>query len=447
MKKHMRSTFLNPKYNPSDRDSVSSSALGGVSATQVQNAKSNSSAHPFKAHNSHTDTDTNNDSNRKSKSKSCGDSMIMYKWSEHLLKDLIEEIAKRLSLKDRVRMGAVCRSWSSAASNCSKQLTRTRNSSQELESACSVPKNTSNNACIVAAIAADRRMLLFCWLTDEKWTCQLNNKRICEIQFHDDGKLYALEMEDIRRVVVFDPQEVLADSNQSTEFKGKTLDVTVPDRIPYEMHSSTASLFSSSKGDIMLFWRDEPYTFIVLKLKFDDANGPPEWVKMNGSHYLKDEDIFVGRGGNTLVPRSKLDYYSPNSEEFLGLGGGNCIYFPSEVDVRKICVYNVAQGTLVKYPPTRRGPGALKPHRISVWFTPKPVVKDYTSTDPAPVVRECHPTSTDDCDEEDDEDATICFSNNFLYAMVQEDISYLVVFDPQEVLSSKNECRGKTLFV
>ncbi|KAM0983219.1 hypothetical protein TB2_010600 [Malus domestica] len=137
MKKHMRSTFLNPKYNPSDRYSVSSSALGGVSATQVQNAKSNSSAHPFKAHNSHTDTDTNNDSNRKSKSKSCGDSMIMYKWSEHLLKDFIEEIAKRLSLKDRVRMGAVCRSWSSAASNCSKQLTRTRNSSQELES---VPK-------------------------------------------------------------------------------------------------------------------------------------------------------------------------------------------------------------------------------------------------------------------------------------------------------------------
>ncbi|KAM1326393.1 hypothetical protein ACFX2I_010724 [Malus domestica] len=280
--------------------------------------------------------------------------------------------------------------------------------------ACSVPKNTSNNACIVAAIAADRRMLLFCWLTDEKWTCQLNNKRICEIQFHDDGKLYALEMEDIRRVVVFDPQEVLADSNQSTEFKGKTLDVTVPDLIPYEMHSSTASLFSSSKGDIMLFWRDEPYTFIVLKLKFDDANGPPEWVKMNGSHYLKDEVIFVGRGGNTSVPRSKLDNYSPNSEEFLGLGGGNCIYFPSEVDVRKICVYNVAQGTLVKYPPTRRGPGALKPHRISVWFTPKPVVKDYTSTDPAPVVGECHPTSTDDCDEEDDEDATICFSNNFV---------------------------------
>ncbi|CAN6728030.1 unnamed protein product [Malus baccata var. baccata] len=345
MKKHMRSTFLNPKYNPSDRDSVSSSALGGVSANEVQNAKSNSSAHPFKAHNSHTDTDTNNDGNRKSKSKSCGDSMIMYKWSEHLLKDLIEEIAKRLSLKDRVRMGAVCRSWSSAASNCSKQLTRTRNSSRELESmvACSVPKNTSNNACIVAAIAADRRMLLFCRPTDEKWTCQLNNKRICEIQFHDDGKLYALEMDDIRRVVVFDPQEVLADSDQSTEFKGKTLDVTVPDLIPYEMHSSTASLFSSSKGDIMLFWRDEPYTFVVLKLKFDDANAPPEWVKMNGSHYLKDEVIFVGRGGNTSVPRSRLDNYSPNSEEFLGLGGGNCIYFPSEVDVRKICVYNVAQ--------------------------------------------------------------------------------------------------------
>lgn len=84
------------------------------------------------------------------------------------------------------------------------------------------------------------------------------------------------------------------------------------------------------------------------------------------------------------------------------------------VDVRKICVYNVAQGTLVEYPPTRRGPGALKPHRISVWFTPKPVVKDYTSTDPAPVIEECHPTSTDDCDEEDDEDATICFSNNFV---------------------------------
>lgn len=188
----------------------------------------------------------------------------------------------------------------------------------------------------------------------------------------------------------------------------------MPDLIPHEMHSSTASLFSSSKGDIMLFWRDEPYTCIVLKLKFDYANGSPEWVKMNGSHYLKDEVIFVGGGGNTSVPKSKLDNYSPNSEEFLGLGGGTCIYFPSMVDVRKICVYNVAQGTLVKYPPTRRGPGALKPHRISVWFTPKPVVKDYTSTDPAPVIEECHPTSTDDCDEEDDEDATICFSNNFV---------------------------------
>lgn len=55
MKKHMRSTFLNPKYNPSDRDSVSNSALGGVSAPQVPNAKSNSSAHPFRAHNSHTE--------------------------------------------------------------------------------------------------------------------------------------------------------------------------------------------------------------------------------------------------------------------------------------------------------------------------------------------------------------------------------------------------------
>lgn len=130
----------------------------------------------------------------------------------------------------------------------------------------------------------------------------------------------------------------------------------------------------------------------MLKLKFGDQTRQAEWVKVSGSHDLKDEVIFVGDGGNTSSSMSKLTNSSISELLSLRGGGGNCRYYDGEEVVRQICVYNVTKETRVKYyyssrkKPYRllgsgdaRAPDVVEPQRKQVWFTPKPVVKDYNS--------------------------------------------------------------------
>ncbi|KAB2624002.1 hypothetical protein D8674_015662 [Pyrus ussuriensis x Pyrus communis] len=259
--------------------------------------------------------------------------------------------------------------------------------------ASSVPDTdpNNNNSCIVAAIPAGRNALLFGRPTDEKWTCQRWYHRKCgDLLFHNDGKLYAMVQEDISYLVVFDPQEVASSKN---EYRGKTLFVRVPHDIPGEMEDARASLFRSTKGDIMLFWRSEVEDiYLMLRLKFGDQTCQAEWVKVSGSHDLKDEVIFVGDGGNTSSSMSKLTNSSISELLSLRGGGGNCMYYDGEEVVRQICVYNVAKETRVKYyyssrkkayrllgSGDARAPDVVEPQRKQVWFTPKPVVKDYNS--------------------------------------------------------------------
>ncbi|KAM2781022.1 hypothetical protein FF1_010858 [Malus domestica] len=221
------------------------------------------------------------------------------------------------------------------------------------------PNNNNNNSCIVAAIPAGGKALLFGRPTDEKWTCQRWYHRKCgDLLFHDDGKLYAMVQEDISNLVVFDPQEVLSSKN---EYRGMTLFVRVPHDISGEMEDARSSLFRSAKGDIMLFWRSEVRDiYLMLKLKFGDQTRRAEWVKVSGSHDLKDEVVFVGDGGNTSISMSKLTNSSISELLSLGGGGGNCLYYDGEEVVRQICVYNVAKETRVKYYYSSR----KKPYRL-----------------------------------------------------------------------------------
>ncbi|KAM1084978.1 hypothetical protein ACFX13_010980 [Malus domestica] len=70
------------------------------------------------------------------------------------------------------------------------------------------------------------------------------------------------------------------------------------------MEDARASLFRSTKGDIMLFWRSEVEDiYLMLKLKFGGQTRRAERVKVSGSNDLKDEVIFVGDG------RKHLDFY------------------------------------------------------------------------------------------------------------------------------------------
>ncbi|KAM5572306.1 hypothetical protein ABKV19_012390 [Rosa sericea] len=242
--------------------------------------------------------------------------------------------------------------------------------------------------CIVAALTLHAHKLAFCRPNDASWTLQYRPDSpeeggfgLTDLHFHE-GELYATVGRMIDAVLMFDPVEVLSQSqcgsDEANAFKGKLLLVSPLQFHTRSMHNPSFSLITSFSGEMALVLKNErilrkrnyrEVSFLVLKGKVDKtlhiggSAGYCDWEEVNN---LGEQAIFIGDiGAKTLIAMSKPTNSMPVIDKLGGLGSGNCIYFTDEED-DNIGVYNLADGTL-KYQLT----GGLQQAHSKVWFTPK----------------------------------------------------------------------------
>ncbi|TQD99832.1 hypothetical protein C1H46_014570 [Malus baccata] len=311
-------------------------------------------------------------------------------------------------------MGAVCRSWSSAASNCSKQLTRTRNSSQELES---VPK------------------ILIPWVI-ESHSSPYSTKVMCSMYNPSENKIY----NNLNRYM---GPSIITSSSSSNSDSGDNVDNRWSDYFCPGSRDVNCRIYSPSDKRM--------YKFAPFPAPPPDDHKHMLRKHLCIKHYRGIQCL--GSVDEWLMVEDRT-WHRP------------CQASGGESAKVRLYLFNPMTGEHVMLPSQ-----SADIHVISTFISPKDsflekiVASSVPDTDPNNNNNSCivaaipaggkallfgRPT---------DEKCTcqrwyhrkcgdlLFHDDGKLYAMVQEDISYLVVFDPQEVLSSKNEYRGKTLFV
>ncbi|KAL6174779.1 hypothetical protein ACLB2K_051425 [Fragaria x ananassa] len=270
---------------------------------------------------------------------------ILKLWSKDLPHELVERIVKRLGLFDFISCTAVCSSWRSSVAMASKSrfenqfpfilrsvpyhqdcyslyspaedpsfFVRDRRAGGKVFIKTVASSDPTDPNCIVAAIALHGYRVAFCRPNDASWTLQYppntplrGGYGFTDLHFHE-GELYATVGRTIDVVLIFDPLEVLSQSQGS--YKGKLLGV------------------SPLEGHIVLRWK----TCVTKNVDKTIREGYLKYEVMNN---IGEQAMFIGNiGAKSLMAMAKPTNSMPVIGKLGGHRSGNCIYFNEKDDRR-----------------------------------------------------------------------------------------------------------------
>nr|XP_011463936.1 PREDICTED: uncharacterized protein LOC105351434 [Fragaria vesca subsp. vesca] len=202
--------------------------------------------------------------------------------------------------------------------------------------------------CIVPAIALHGYRVVFCRPNDASWTLQYppntplrGGYGFTDLHFHE-GELYATVGRMIDVVLIFDPLEVLFQSQSQGSYKGKLLGAS-----PLEGHivlrwknmrNPSFCLITSSSGEMLLVLKEErerendrEVLLLVFKCKVTknvDKTIREGCLKYEVMNNIGEQAIFIGNvGAKTLMAMAKSTNSMPVIDKLGGHGSGNCIDF------------------------------------------------------------------------------------------------------------------------